>query len=42
MNIGSRFGSIPPVTKNLIIINVLIWLVEIIFPAFGTNGIIRH
>lgn len=42
MNIGSRFGNIPPVTKNLIIINVLIWLVEIILPAFGTNGIIRH
>ena len=32
----------PPVTKNLIIINVLIWLVEIIFPQFGVNGIIRH
>lgn len=35
-------SSIPPVTKNLIIINALIWLVEAIAPAFGTNGIIRH
>lgn len=36
------FSQIPPVTKNLIIINALIWLVEIIFPQFGVNGIIRH
>lgn len=28
-------GSIPPVTKNLIIINLLVWLVEAIFPRFG-------
>lgn len=32
----------PPVTKNLIIINALIWLVEVIAPQFGQNGIIRH
>ncbi|MCH5214688.1 MAG: rhomboid family intramembrane serine protease [Muribaculaceae bacterium] len=32
----------PPVTKNLIIINALIWLVEAISPQFGLNGIIRH
>lgn len=34
--------SLPPVTKNLIIINALIWLVEVIWPQFGVNGIIRH
>ena len=39
---GSFFSQIPPVTKNLIIINVLIWLVEIIFPKFGVGGIVRH
>lgn len=27
--------DIPPVTRNLIIINVLIWLAEIIIPGFG-------
>ncbi len=27
--------SIPPVTMNLIIINVLVWLVEFIFPSMG-------
>lgn len=36
------WAAMPPVTKNLIIINVLIWLVEVIFPAFGVNGIIGH
>ena len=35
-------SQMPPVTKNLIIINVLVWLVEVIFPTFGHNGIIRH
>lgn len=35
-------SSIPPVTRNLIIINVLIWLVEILFPAFGNNSLIRR
>lgn len=30
-------GNWPPVTKNLIIINVLIWLVEFLFPAFGST-----
>lgn len=34
--------GMPPVTKNLIIINALIWLVEAISPQFGLNGIIRH
>ena len=42
MNFSSRLGSIPPATKNIIIINLLIWLVEIIFPRFGDEGIIRH
>lgn len=36
------FSSIPPVTKNIMIINALIWLVEMISPQFGVNGIIRH
>lgn len=35
-------SSMPPVTKNIIIINALIWLVEVISPQFGLNGIIRH
>lgn len=39
---GGFLSQIPTVTKNLIIINVLIWLVEVIFPRFGDNGIIRH
>lgn len=34
-NSGSRFGSIPPATKNLIIINALIWVVMMIFPSFS-------
>lgn len=37
---GGWFAQIPPVTKNLIIINVLIWLVEVIVPGFG-NTLIR-
>ncbi|MDE7180589.1 MAG: rhomboid family intramembrane serine protease [Muribaculaceae bacterium] len=35
MNIGYQWRSIPPVTKNLIIINVAIWLVEVLIPNFG-------
>lgn len=35
-------SNMPPVTKNIIIINALIWLVEVISPSFGLNGIIRH
>ena len=34
--------NMPPVTKNIIIINALIWLVETISPSFGVNGIMRH
>lgn len=35
MNIGSQFRSIPPVTKNIIIINFIVWIVEMIIPRFG-------
>lgn len=35
MNFGTTWRGIPPVTKNLIIINILLWLVEILFPRFG-------
>ncbi len=38
----NRFSEWPPVTKNLIIINVLIWLVEIILPGFAENGLMRY
>ncbi|MDE6338667.1 MAG: rhomboid family intramembrane serine protease [Muribaculaceae bacterium] len=31
----------PPVTKNLIIINVLIWLVEFLFPNFADNALLK-
>ncbi|MDE6295264.1 MAG: rhomboid family intramembrane serine protease [Muribaculaceae bacterium] len=31
------FSDIPPVTRNLIIINVLIWLVEAVMPSFGAT-----
>lgn len=37
---GNRFSgfvaSIPPVTKNLIIINLIIWLAEVLFPRFAS------
>ncbi len=32
---NSFFRNIPPVTKNLVIINLLIWLVGAMMPAFG-------
>lgn len=32
---GTGRPSLPPVTKNLIIINVLIWAIEMIIPSFG-------
>ncbi len=38
---NSRFANIPPVTRNLIIINVLIWLVEFLFPSFAENTLYR-
>lgn len=41
---GNRFSgfaaSIPPVTKNIIIINLIIWVVEAVFPRFS-DTIIR-
>lgn len=42
MSFQSRFGSIPTVTKNLLIINFLLYLVEILFPQFTNNGLLRH
>ncbi|MCH5232774.1 MAG: rhomboid family intramembrane serine protease [Muribaculaceae bacterium] len=30
-------SAIPPVTKNLIIINIVVWAVEAIFPRFGNT-----
>lgn len=37
---GNRFGgfaaSIPPVTKNIIIINLIVWVMEAIFPRFSS------
>lgn len=37
---GGFWASIPPVTKNLIIINVIIWIVEAVFSSFS-DTIIR-
>lgn len=37
---SGRLGNIPPATKNLIIINVILWLVALLFPSFGTNGLL--
>lgn len=37
MDVRASFQAIPPVTKNLLIINVLIWLVEMIVPGFGAT-----
>lgn len=36
-NNGSFLRSIPPVTKNLIIINVIIWLAEVLVPSLGSR-----
>ena len=30
---GSIFGQIPPVTKNLIIINFIVWLAMFVLPG---------
>ncbi len=42
---GNRFSSfvasIPPVTKNLIIINLIIWVAEALFPRFA-SFIVHH
>lgn len=37
MNIGSTFRQLPPVTKNLLIINLIIWLALQIFPDSTKN-----
>lgn len=37
MGIGNVFRGMPPVTKNLIIVNFLLWLVEILIPNFGVT-----
>lgn len=37
MNISNIRQSIPPVTRNLIIINVLLWLAQIVFSRRGIN-----
>ena len=34
-NSGSGLASIPPVTKNIIIINCIVWLAEALFPSFS-------
>lgn len=34
-NLSGFAASIPPVTKNIIIINLIIWVVEAIFPRFA-------
>ena len=34
-NRGGFISSIPPVTKNLILINIIVWAVEAIFPKFS-------
>lgn len=40
--INPRGVNLPPVTLNLIIINVLLWLVEFLFPHFAEAGLYRH
>ena len=42
MNVSQRFRSIPPVTRNLIIINFLLWAVEMIFPGFARSALLPH
>ena len=35
MNSSSIIGRIPPVTKNLLAVNILIWAVMALFPKVG-------
>lgn len=35
------WSSMPPATKNLILINVIVWLIEILIPSFG-NTLMKH
>ncbi len=37
---GGWWSSMPPVTKNLIIINIAVWLVEVLAPASVSNGML--
>ena len=37
--ISSRI-DIPPVTKNLLVINIMLWLVEFIFPGFAERTLL--
>ncbi|MDE6230550.1 MAG: rhomboid family intramembrane serine protease [Muribaculaceae bacterium] len=39
-NFSFRRPQLPPVTKNLIIINVLLWLVEFILPDFANHTLL--
>ena len=32
--------DIPPVTKNLLVINIMLWLVEFIFPGFAERTLL--
>jgi membrane associated rhomboid family serine protease len=36
-NMPRWLAAIPPVTRNLLIINILLWLVEMILPKFGSS-----
>lgn len=40
--LNSRFTALPAITRNLIIINIMIWLVEALFPSFCEWGLYRH
>ncbi len=40
-NSGGWWRSIPPVTKNLIIINVIVWLAEVLVPGFSSTLVDR-
>lgn len=37
MNLGQSWRTVPPVTQNLIIVNVILWAVEMLFPRFGVT-----
>lgn len=39
---GGWWAQIPPVTKNLIIINVVVWLLEVLLPASAGNWLVDH
>jgi len=37
MNISPLINRIPPVTKNLLLVNILVWAVTALFPAIGNS-----